>query len=270
MIMSGIGYYLDDKTLSMVVGSAAGEQPKFYKDGYWYKLDHGGKQGYSEYLASVVLSCSNIDNYVTYELCKINGKSGCRSKNFLEKDEVFYSLETLYMICTGQNLTNDTAMKPDVKDKMDFVIGWTKEQTRLDLTDYFSKMLSFDMLIVNTDRHFHNIGIIGNPEKGTYREAPIFDNGDAFLCTSERNWPTMEENIAHACSRTFAANFEYQAYVAGLGLKLDYDLLRKKLENEPPSYSLKVLKHQLESQRDLIPDEKIKAPQKRNIKGKSI
>lgn len=271
MNISGINYYLDVKTLSMVGGSSAGAQPKYFKDGYWYKLDHGGRQGYSEYLSSIVLSCSNISNYVTYENCQVNGKPGCRSKNFLGKEEILYSLETIYMIYTGESISQKVAALPDAKSRIDFVTSWVQDKTRIDLTDYFSKILTLDMLIVNTDRHFHNIGIIGNPEEGTFREAPIFDNGDALLCMAERIWPTLEENISHACARTFSSNFEYQAYVAGFGMKLDYDLLSTKLNKEPPSYSLSVLQHQIEKCRDYIPDEKIsrtKKPLKK--KGKSL
>lgn len=260
--MTGINYSLDTKTLNMVGGSTAGAQPKYYNDGYFYKLDHGGKQGYSEYLASVVLSCSNIDNYVTYEQCTINNRPGCRSRNFLGREDVLYSLETLYMIYTGKSISDEIALLPDAQTRLDFLVTWIGERTGLDLTEYFAKMLSLDMLIVNTDRHFHNIGIICNPEEGTFREAPIFDNGEAFLCTAERTLPTIEENISSACSRTISGNFEIQAVTAGLKMELDYTALEKKLCGEPPSYTLRVLRHQLEKYRDYIPDRKMSKTRK--------
>ncbi len=44
----------------MVAGSSIGTQKKYYEKGYWYKQNHVGFEGVSEYLASKVLSCSNI------------------------------------------------------------------------------------------------------------------------------------------------------------------------------------------------------------------
>lgn len=35
--------------------------------------------------AMIMVSCSNIHEYVEYERCKINGKEGCRSANFLSE-----------------------------------------------------------------------------------------------------------------------------------------------------------------------------------------
>ena len=79
--------------LVMVAGSSIGTQKKFYEHGYWYKQNNLGYEGTAEYLSSVVLSCSNIDRYVTYERCTINGCPGCRSANFLAEGETYVSLE---------------------------------------------------------------------------------------------------------------------------------------------------------------------------------
>ena len=61
--------------------SSLGVESKYYKDGYWYKQDISGYEGLAEEVCSMVLRHSNIESYVEYEACTINGRSGCRSRN---------------------------------------------------------------------------------------------------------------------------------------------------------------------------------------------
>ena len=70
-------------------GTSEGTQEKYFKDGFWYKLDKNGSEGLVEYLVSGLLSFSDLlpDEYVVYETGTINGRSGCRSRNFLKSGE---------------------------------------------------------------------------------------------------------------------------------------------------------------------------------------
>ena len=68
-------YKLSARAIVMVAGSSQGTQPKYYDKGYWYKDDYSGYEGKAEYLSSLVLSCSNINDYVRYDECMINGKN---------------------------------------------------------------------------------------------------------------------------------------------------------------------------------------------------
>lgn len=54
--------YLDLTTMVLTNGSTKGAQPKYYKDGFWYKQNMFGYEGLSEHLASVVLKNSNAKN----------------------------------------------------------------------------------------------------------------------------------------------------------------------------------------------------------------
>lgn len=67
---------LSPEAMVMVSGSSIGSQRKYYDKGYWYKQNRVGYESRAEYLASKVLSCSNINEYVEYECCKINGMDG--------------------------------------------------------------------------------------------------------------------------------------------------------------------------------------------------
>ena len=77
----------------MTSGSSKGTQKKYYDNGYWYKENLTGSEGFAEELASEILKCSNLSNFVEYKQCKVNNRSGCRSKNFLQPDEMFLSFE---------------------------------------------------------------------------------------------------------------------------------------------------------------------------------
>lgn len=46
------------------------------------------------------------------------------------------------------------------------------------------QILVFDYIICNEDRHLSNFEIIKNEKTGTYRFAPIYDNGLSFLKTN--------------------------------------------------------------------------------------
>ena len=65
-------------------GTSEGTQVKYKKDGYWYKKDNRGNEGRAEYLVSKFMQFTTLqeNEFISYEEGTINGKSGCRSKNF--------------------------------------------------------------------------------------------------------------------------------------------------------------------------------------------
>ena len=93
-----INYTLSPEMIVMVSGSGIGTQVKDYDDGMWYKQNKAGYEGIAECLSSKVLACSNIRDFVMYHTCKINGKDGCVSKNFLRPTESYISIQRLYDI----------------------------------------------------------------------------------------------------------------------------------------------------------------------------
>ncbi|HIZ21619.1 MAG TPA: hypothetical protein IAA21_02310 [Candidatus Blautia faecigallinarum] len=213
--------------------SSKGTQVKYYKDGYWYKIDKCGYESISEFLASLVLKYSNAKDFVDYEICRINGESGCRSRNFLREGEEFLTFQNLYEIYYGGSLSNRIFELREVRERLSFVTGLLYQICKIDVTDYLKKILSLDMLILNEDRHFHNLGVIRSGS--AYREAPIFDNGYSLLCDYSR-YPgflgkdELELEIEKAAACPFSGSFEQQALAAGFGLKIDYEGLYAALE----------------------------------------
>ena len=124
----------------------------------------------------------------------------------------------------------------------------------LDLSEQLGKLLAFDMLILNTDRHFNNIGIIADTRQQLYKNAPVFDNGSALLSNVGMfDFDTsVKDHIENIIGQPFSASLERQALEAGIGLKLDYRTLREKLQKEPSSRALDVLWIQLEKYESLL------------------
>lgn len=249
-------YILSPQALVMVQGSSRGTQPKYYDNGYWYKANNLGYEGLAEALISKVLACSNVKEFVDYEACTINGRPGCRSKSFTGPTESFLSFQRIYEIYCGGNLLDAVHGLRTIAERIQFAVDFIKEYTGADCSEYLSQILTLDMLTLNTDRHFNNLGVIIDSEKNISRPAPIFDNGNSLLSDWERfsAEESIEENIEKVVGQPYAANLEAQAAAAGFGLELDYHKLDEALADLPESRGLVVLRRQLDQYRNVIPD----------------
>ena len=250
---------LPAEAMVLVSGSSKGTQQKYFFDNKWYKQNRIGYEDLAEVLSTRVLMCSNIENYVPYKKCIINGKKGCLSENFLKRDEAYSSLQRLYDIYYNRELTDVVQGIGNIEDKIQYVLEFVEKATKLDIKEYLGKMFTFDMLILNTDRHFNNIGLIINSVTKQYRTAPIFDNGNALL-SDIGEFPfdkSIEENIEKVIGKPFYANLERQAMEIGFGLKINYQKLYKLLEKEPESRALEVLKYQLNRYEHILRDDSV-------------
>jgi len=247
-------YKLSPRAMVMVAGSSKGTQPKYYDKGFWYKENRAGYEGKAEHLASIVLSCSNVEYFVKYEECTINGKKGCRSQNFLKDGCSFLSFQRLYDMYFGGNLSERIITMDNPQDRIQFVKDFIKDYTGFDCSGYLSKILAFDMLILNTDRHFNNLGIIVNTETEECFNAPVFDNGAGLFsdCTRFPMDNSIDENLELLYGQPFSSSLELQAHYAGTTLKIDYNKLEQFLEAEPKSRALTVLKYQLDKYKGLF------------------
>lgn len=245
-------YNIDKKYRVYDKASSKGTQEKYFKDGYWYKIDNGG-EGLAEELTTKLLICSNISNFVEYERCKINGKNGCRSKNFLENGETFITFQRLYQSYIGGNLTDKIRTFPDTKERYEYLINFVKECTGLDCSNYLKNNFSLDLIIMNPDRHFHNLGII-QTNNGIYKEAPIFDNGQGLGMNYSITPPNMllEEKESLLAAATISGSFEAQVIAAGTTLKVDYEKLYEMLNDYPETLAREFLIYRLEKYKDLF------------------
>ena len=198
--------------------SSKGNQFKWYKNGYWYKVDQNGYEGLSEYVVSKLLEKSNLkkDEFVSYDIetIKYDGKiyMGCKSKDFLEKGQRLITLQRLYQSRFEDDLADVIDSIRDAKTKCEKFIQIVTELTGInDFDRFLLKTLTIDALFLNEDRHFHNIAFI--EEDGKLYNCPIFDNGATLLSDTRIDYPLDEnvlEMIPKVKSKTITKDFEEQ------------------------------------------------------------
>ena len=223
-------FSIADDFLVRTSGTSDGTQDKYYKDGLWFKLDRYGGEGLAETAASLLLKESGLNQkaFVEYKPCLINGKTGCYSKDFLSNNESFITLYRLYKNVTGRDLAT-VCSKMDYDDAIEYVINFVKQQTKLDIREYLANTFLLDMLILNEDRHFNNLGIIYDGTQ--FACAPIFDNGKSFLIGNQRakNFNTLEEKITTAYAKAFSPSFKtnYKYLKKNCTLKINSEAIKK-------------------------------------------
>jgi hypothetical protein len=171
----------------MISTSSKGDQSKWRVGDKWVKQNARGYEGQAEILASLVLSCTTLvpDAYVTYYSCLIElpggePSVGCYSHDFRGKlQEV--TLERLFEAnFTSTDLILDNKSL-STADKFEQVMAQIAQFTGLDVRLDIARLLAFDALILNEDRHTNNILFLYSPTEKSWQLAPIFDNGLSFL-----------------------------------------------------------------------------------------
>ncbi|MCD8232710.1 MAG: hypothetical protein LUD14_13085 [Clostridiales bacterium] len=245
---------IGEEYLILQTGTSEGTQIKYKKGNYWYKTDCHGREGLAEYLASKLLTFSDLDSeeYVYYEQGMINGKPGCRSRNFLLPEDEFLTFYRLYYNEFGRDLSEVTNHMETMEERIEYVIRFVRQSCGLDVTDYLKRTFTLDLLILNEDRHFNNLGLVFRQDR--FECAPIFDNGISLLTANQsvnRNF-SIEENVKRVIARPFSGSHEKMFRYFGLGFHLECDLVLKWIRSEEPSFERDVLAYQIERYRDIF------------------
>lgn len=211
-------YNLDDlKDISRASGTSKGNQSKWYDKAKncWIKRDMFGYEGVAEFLASIVLEHSILHptEYVRYRPCLIQEQgqvtNGCYSPDF----RGVYTEVTLYRLFEHYNLDmQEFISRGSYEDKYNRIVEQVFKLTNLNIHHDLSRMLAFDALILNEDRHFNNIFFLYNKVTNRWQFAPIFDNGLAFL-SDTKGYSTYEppsKLIRKVKSRPFSTSFNNQ------------------------------------------------------------
>ena len=229
---------IEPEFLYTEMSTSDGLQIKYYKDGYWYKVDHFGGEGLAEYLSSLALKNSNLaeTEYVSYKQIMINDEPGCVSRNCLSEGEELVSFYRFWANIKGGDIAS-FLQKMDYDDAIETTLGFMKEQTGLDLHRYLANNLAFSAFIRNEDLHFNNLWVILNGD--SYREAPILDCGKSMFVGNDkyRSDLPMEENMKQSFAKAFSGNFDlnYRYLSAYCTLRIDKNRLLSDLEKEPAS-----------------------------------
>lgn len=213
-------------------GTSDGTQLKFRDGDFWYKQDYYGGEGRAECVASMILSCTdlNCSEYVVYESGVVNGRDGCRSKDFLNDGYEFVTLYRFYALTAGRKLNEVVNRFNTPEERADFVLNYFDRECGLDLSNYFAKIFTLDYLILNEDRHFNNLGIVRTPEH-KYIAAPIFDNGKSLLVGNQsvNDRVSMDENIKRVVARPFSGSHEKNYTLFGKGFIVNADKITRLL-----------------------------------------
>lgn len=179
--------YIPPDAERIVSTSSKGDQSKWRIGDKWVKQNTRGYEGQAEVLASLLVSCSALSEkeYVVYKPCTIvlpggQRTHGCYSHDFRGKlQEV--TLERLFEanFTSTDSILNDSSLSTE--EKFERVMEQVQTFTGLDVRMEVARMLAFDALILNEDRHTNNILFLYDPVEKTWQLAPLFDNGLSLL-----------------------------------------------------------------------------------------
>lgn len=245
---------IENEYIVMQGGTSEGTQIKYRKDGYWYKKDNRGREGLTEYLVSRLLTCSDLKEteYIAYEQGMINACSGCRSRNFLEKEEELITFYRLYYNEFGKDISQMLNNMDTMEERIDYTVQFIKQSCGLDVTDYLKKVFTLDFIVLNEDRHLNNLAVVFDGNR--FVPAPIFDNGVSLLTANQSvNWNfSIEENVKRVVARPFSGSHEKMFRFFGAGFQLDFPEVYKWLETEPASREKEVLEFQVRRYEGLL------------------
>ena len=202
--------------------SSRGNQLKFKRDGYWYKMDYLEYEGLAEFTVSELLRFSDLspDEYVRYrpEQMVYNGNvfNGCCSHDFTDGWQLI-TLERLFEQAYGAGTGQIIHAISDHAERLKTLVDRTIRITGLNAFGiYISKMLAIDAFFLNEDRHLHNIGVLTNARK-EFRLAPFFDHGSSLLSDTTLDYPMNQDTrmlIRKARPKTFCDAFDEQLDIA--------------------------------------------------------
>jgi len=216
--------YMD--IISILKRPNEGSQDKWKIDGIWYKQDsdYCGNEGLAEAISSAILRKSNFDRFIdcSAEMIIRNGQeyTGCSSPDFLKKGEkLLNSAKCLYLakstfVNDFDEIYSHTQLHENIKKYVDEM----QKHTGLNhFGEYLTKMLEFDKLTLNTDRHFSNISVLTIGKRFDY--APIFDNGRSFGLRREhfklyKSGESIENIVSQSDARPFSSIYKKQAEAA--------------------------------------------------------
>lgn len=247
-----VNYQIDSAYIRGGGYGSLGMTNKYYKDGYWYKQNCSGYEGKSEALCSMILSHSNIEEYVHYEECTINGLPGCRSKNFTSGSEQVVTFHKLFQMSTGRELAEEISLYSNVNDRIKYVLDFISRLTGLNVRQYLCDTLYFDMLTLNVDRHFSNLAVIRDLDR--WKIAPLFDFGASFFSLQHvfGSELTLQQKLEKMTPKPFSGNFEAQAAALGeCRIRIDYDAVYEEMRNEDSGLK-ELIRYQLEKYKSVM------------------
>ena len=128
------------------------------------------QEPYNEVAASLIAAILEIP-CVNYSLVYDKDYPYCQCPDFIDKNNDF--VPAYQIIKTLKKNNSDSAYTHFIKCAEHLGIK--------NVIDYVNKMLVFDFIIANEDRHYNNFGFIRNTDTLSFEDiSPLFDNGASF------------------------------------------------------------------------------------------
>ena len=196
---------------SFVEAEFNGQREKFwfYFDNKKYLFKKRGNKSddiYAEVIADEIAKTLEIDS-ANYTLGLFNNEDGVITESFIKENErLILGVEIMSEVLNKYGLNNIDFLKKygidnlgvkDAHNKLNnlediwsildlyFIDNENKQELVKMTMDGLIKLLLFDMLTLQGDRHIRNWGIIANEKEETYRFFPLFDNSN--ICGLNRS-----------------------------------------------------------------------------------
>lgn len=220
-----------------------GNQGKYHIGDEWIKIDYLGYEAASEYLVSELLRHSNISNFVSYSIEKVqienaNGffrnHMACISQNFVPEGAETITLDKFLRQKLHTTFEQEIKGK-STKEAIAHIVNLVETNTNIEnFGQYLTAMFEMDAFVLNEDRHIQNIVLLHDSEG--YHPSPIFDNGSAFLSDIQQEYPLEERTkdlISCVRSKPFNTSFLKQVEAC-------HELYGKQLFLETPNLSRQI------------------------------
>ncbi|MBQ9464854.1 MAG: hypothetical protein IJU67_06200, partial [Lachnospiraceae bacterium] len=117
----------------------------------------------------------------------------------------------------GESLYQSVFRIRDHAERLRFLVESMERITGLrDLGVYMSRLLTLDAVILNEDRHAHNIAFLRD-EDGSYELCPFFDHGAGLLSDTTIDYPLEKDVFSlmdHVKAKTVSEDFDEQLDLA--------------------------------------------------------
>lgn len=163
-------------------------------------------ESYAEVIASYLGKMMGF-GILDYKLCRVNINNSisciaCESELFNSSNESYISIAKIMMNGTiSTYYINDINGLYGILSSLCGIKGFR---------EYLIQSLVLDYIILNSDRHYGNLGLIVN-NRGEYRVAPIFDNGTSMFSDKYVESMSYGADLSiYITAKPFNRNFDIQ------------------------------------------------------------
>lgn len=201
--------------------SSKGNQKKWRISEKWIKADDLGYEGLSETICSRLADALKFPyGVVKYSPCiiydenRMQNMTGCFSDSFINNlNEI--TLGRLMKNYFDTDIAEYLDRNISTEEKAEYVVTRLSHLNGLaDAGRYLSDLFLFDRIVLNGDRHYHNIIFLYDRERFYY--APLFDCGAALLSDVSYDYPMVTPLsicLRNVKSKPFSKSFTRQSEV---------------------------------------------------------